>query len=60
MDSIGNHSTEKPNFVRSGTGMLHPPTARSQDPALFIPCLYLLPLVTFDGREDTSIHLERR
>jgi hypothetical protein len=42
MDSIGNHSTEKPNFVRSGTGMLHPPTARSQDPTLFayIYCLW--------------------
>jgi hypothetical protein len=58
MDSIGNHSTEKTNFVRSGTGMLHPPLARSQDPAFSSRVLWLFSILNV--RENASIHPERR
>jgi hypothetical protein len=33
MELIDNHSTEKPNFVRSGADMLHPAPEESQEPA---------------------------
>jgi hypothetical protein len=58
MDSIGNHSTEKTNFARSGTGMLHPPLARSQDPAFSSRVLWLFS--TFIMRENAAIHPENR